>query len=244
MAVMVAMMLGGVVLSGFGLHAAVADHRRQHRFATAAACPAGASAAGLRRGDCVARSTRGVSYISTMKDTTMVSLDGDTQMLRFDRAPSWIQRLTDGDPVTVLRWHGQDEALSGPGRDAVYAQDSPLVAEDNHLAAALLGAMFACYGGSIALSCARRGFGWGARLYRRFMRAYDVVAAELAIVAVSAMVGSILVGHGDVRIGIVLPLIAIPVASAAAVLVLRARFHRDLLRLRALAAAGPVPDLE
>jgi hypothetical protein len=199
MALMIAMMLGGLGLLGCGLHAALADHARQKRFATAAACAAGASAAESRRSDCVARGVQRVTYVSTMKDTN---------------------------------------------RDTVYVQDAPIMAEDNHLAAALLGVMFACYGGAVALGCVRRGFAWGARLYRRSMRMYDVIVAELTIFAFAAMAGAILVGRGDAAYGIVLPLIAIPVASVAATFTLRARFRRDLLRLAALRPAGPVPDLE
>ena len=165
-------------------------------------------------------------------------------MLRFDRAPSWILHLADGDPVTVLSWHGRDEALYGPNRDTVYDLDSPIIAEYNHLVAALLGVMFACYGGASVLAAVRAGFDGGLRLYRRHPRIYDVVVAELTIVAVAAMISTILVGQGYVEYGIVMPAIAIPLASVATALVLRTRFRRDLLKPRAFASAGLVPDLE
>lgn len=244
LALMIVMMLGGLGLLGFGLHAAWADHARQKRFATAAACAAGASAAEMLRTDCVARGTQRVTYVSTMKDTTSIGLDGDSPMLRFDRAPDWILHVRRGDSVTVLTWSGRDEALCGPNRDPVYAQGSPIMAEDNHLAAALLGAMFACYGGAIALGCVRRGFAWGARLHRGFTRVYDLVVAELTILAFAALAAAILVGHGDIASGIVVPLVGIPVASVATALALRARFRRDLLRPAAPRQVGPVPDLE
>ena len=241
---MVLMMVGGVALFGFGISTALADRAEQHRFAAAASCPAEISAAEARHTDCVQRGTRRVSYVSTIKDTTSIGLDDDAQILHFDRAPSWVLRLGDGDPVTVLRWRGRDEALYGADRNTVYGLDSPIVAEHNHLVAALLGVMFACYGGASVLAAVRVGFDAGARLHRRHPRIYDVVVAELTIVAVAAMIGTIFVGRGYVTYGIVLPAIAIPVASAATALVLRARFRRDLLKLRAVLSAGPVPDLE
>jgi len=234
---MIVMMLAGFGLLGYGIHAAEADRARQHRFVAAATCPAGASAARDRETGCVALSTRQVAYVATVKDTTSVSFHGDTQMMHFDRAPTWMLRLTNGDSVRVLSWHGEDEALCGPGsaRDTVYAQNSPIVSEDNHLAAALLGVMFACYGGAIALGCVRRGFRFGACIYRRFMRLYDFAAVELTIIALAAMISAILVGSGQVTSGILLPLIAIPVATLVAAFVLRARFRRDLLGLQAFA---------
>jgi len=236
MVLMVAMMLAGLGLLGYGLRAASADHARQHRFVTAAACAAGAS----READCVAMSTLRVAYAATVKDTTNISFRGDAQMLSFDRAPAWILHLRNGDPVQVLSWRGEEEALREPGagrdRDTVYAQDAPLVAEDNHLAAALLGVMFACYGGAIALGCVRGGFRFGARVYRRFMRLYDFAVAELTILALVAMISAILVGRGNVTSGLLFPAVAVPLCTVAAAFVLRARFRRDLLRLRALHA--------
>lgn len=241
---MVLMMVGGVVLFGFGIHTALADRAEQHRFAAAASCPAEISTAEARRTDCVQRGPRRVSYISTIKDTTSIGLDDDARILHFDRAPSWVLRLGDGDSVTVLSWRGRDEAVYGANRNTVYGLDSPIVAEHNHLVAALLGVMFACYGGASVLAAARVGFDAGARLYRRHPRIYDVVVAELTIVAVAAMIGTIFVGRGYVTYGIVLPAIAIPVAPVATALILRARFRRDLLNPRRLLPAGPVPDLE
>ena len=234
---MVVMMLAGLGLLGYGIRAAMADHARQQRFVTAATCPAGASAAGDRDTGCAALSTRQVAYVATVKDTTSISFHGDTQMMHFDRAPLWILHLTNGDSVRVLSWHGEDEALCGPGaaRDTVYAQNSPIVTEDDHAAAALLGVMFACYGGAIALGCVRRGFRFGARIYRRFMRLYDFAVVELTIVAFAAMISAILVGSGKATSGILLPVIVIPIASVIAAFVLRARFRRDLLRLQAFA---------
>jgi len=234
---MVVMMLAGLGLLGYGIHAAMADHARQHRFVTAATCPAGASAVRDRDTGCVALRTRQVAYVATVKDTTSISFHGDTQMMHFDRAPRWMLRLTNGDSVRVLSWHGEDEALRGPGaaRGTVYAQNSPIVTEDNHVAAALLGVMFACYGGAIALGCVRRGFHFGARIYRRFMRLYDFAVVELTIIAFAAMISAILVGSGKVASGILLLLIAIPIATVIAAFVLRARFRRDLLRLQAFA---------
>jgi len=73
---------------------------------------------------------------------------------------------------------------------------------------------------------------------------YDVVVAELTILAFAAMVGAILVGRGDLASGIVVPLIGVPVASVATAFALRARFRRDLLRLATLRPVGRVPDLE
>jgi len=241
---MAVMVLGGVGLFGFGIHTALADRAQQHRFAAATKCPAEISAAEALHTDCVARSTRQVSYISTMKDTTMISFHDDAQILHFDRAPGWVLRLGDRDSVTVLSWHGRDEALYGADRNTVYGLDSPIIAEHNHLVAALLGVMFACYGGASVLASVRAGFDTGMRFYRGHPRIYDVVVAELTIVAVAAMISTIFVGRGYVAYGIVLPAIAIPVASVATALVLRARFRRDLLRLQALLPAGPVPDLE
>ena len=237
MVLTVVMMLAGLGLFGYGIRAAMADRAQQHRFATTAACPAEVSAAVARDTDCVALSTRQVAYVDTVKDTTSISFHGDTQMLYFDRAPSWILRLTDGDSVRVLSWHGEDEALCGPGSDrhTVYAQNAPLVSEDNHLAAALLGVMFACYGGATTLRCLQGGFRFGALLYRRFMRLYDLAVVELVIIAVAAMISAILIGHGDETAGILLPVIAIPIATVVAAFVLRARFRRDLLRLQTFA---------
>ena len=234
MVLMAGMTLGGLGLVFLGAHAAQANHASQQQFDTAARCRAGISASAVRRTDCVGQAARRVTYVSTMKDSTTVGLD-DAQELSFDRAPGWILRLRTGESVSVLSWRGEDEALRSPGLSTVYSQDSPMLAEDNHLAAALLGAAFACCGAAMALGCAKAGFDRCARAYYEHKRVYDLLVFELSLFAVASVLSAVLVGRGDLRSGILAPLITIPLATAVAAVVYRARLRRDLLASQLLA---------
>ena len=250
-----AMFVGGLGLAGFGAHAAAADRSRQHRLEGAVACRVGDSREEARDADCVAVTVRQVRYISVEKDTSVLGFDDGSPLLHFDRAADWVLRLREGESVSVLSWRGEDEALRspGPGHTTVYAQSSPVVSEDNNAAAALLGVMFTCCGGAIAIRGARAAFSRSrsraARFYRAHPRLHDFAVAELTVIACTAMVSALLVGQGDVSAGILTPAIAIPAATLVALVVLRTVLRRDLLKSPRRAAGGPLaaglpPDLE
>jgi hypothetical protein len=235
------MFLGGLGLAGYSAHAAAADRSRQHRFEQAAACGAGDSKRRARDKGCVALTERKVRYVSVEKDTTVLGFDDGSPLMRFDRASDWVLRLRRGDAVPVLSWRGEDEALRGPRHSTVYAQSSPVVSEDNNAAAALLGVMFTCCGGAIALGSARAGFAGARRFYRVHPRLHDFAVAELTVLAFTAMVSALFVGQGDVSAGMLVPAIGIPVATVVAVFILRAMLRRDLLKSPVLPGAGPLP---
>lgn len=238
-----AMFLGGLGLAGYCAHAASTDRSRQYRFADAAGCRAGDSKEEARDAECVAVTVRQVRYVSVEKDTAVLGFDDGSPLMHFDRAADWVLGLKRGETVPVLSWRGEDEALRGPRHSTAYAQSSPIVSEDNNAAAALLGVMFACCGGAIAFGSARAGFDRARRLYRARPRLHDFVVAELTVVAFTAMVSALFVGQGEVRAGILIPLLGIPAATVIAVLILRAVLRRDLLKAPAAAPAGLPPDL-
>lgn len=237
-----AMFLGGLGLAGYGAHAASADRSRQHRFEGAADCRSGDSKEEARDADCVAVTVRQVRYVSVEKDTAVLGFDDGSPMMHFDRAAQWVLGLRRGEAVPVLSWRGKDEALRSSRHSTAYAQSSPVVSEDNNAAAALLGVMFACCGGAIAFGSARSGFGGARRFYRAHPRLHDFVVAELTVVAFTAMVSALFVGQGEVRAGMLIPVLGIPAATVVAVLILRAVLRKDLLKAPSPAPAGPAPE--